>query len=441
MCEWRRHDELDSGFRRNGETVAVGTFEDETSARSHAPYPSGTKGLRGLSFPPTRPRVFFWGFPPDPRQRGNPFGIPYGHLYFHGHDDEKGSWAIRGHWIILPTLPARRGRFTRKLEDMRRRLFRAARIAVGVALSVGLGWLAIRGLDWGLVGDNLVGVSIPLLLVAVAVFMFASWIRAVRWRILFVEDAPSIGRLFIVQNEGIGINNVLPFRIASEVTQLAVLTLRDGIKGATALATLGMERVIDVVASTAILAVAFFLVPEMENFTPFVLGAFAFALLAVGLVRAFAWGSEASALIRRFKFLASFADAVRVLEKERRRLFASTVVSIGYWVLVGVTAWIIAEAIDLPISPVTATAVIMGTIFFATAVPAAPSAVGTFEFAVVYVLDFFGIDRSDGFGFAVIVHVVFFLPPTIIAAIFLPREGVLSFRRRREEEAATGAGE
>lgn len=350
---------------------------------------------------------------------------------------------------------------------MRRRLFRAARIAVGVALSVGLGWLAIRGLDWGLVGDNLVGVSIPLLLVAVAVFMFASWIRAVRWRILFVEDAPSIGRLFIVQNEGIGINNVLPFRIASEAVQMAVLTVRDRIKGATALATLVAERVIDVVVSMAILAVAFFFVPEMDNFGPFVLGGIVVALLAVVLLRALALGSEVIVLISRFRFLtsitnavsflrterlrsfgsavvsflASFADALRLLEKERRRLVASTAVSIGYWVLVGVTSWIVAEAIDLPISPITATVVIMGTIFFATAVPAAPSAIGTFEFAVVYVLDFFGVDRSDGFAFAVIIHVVFFLPPTIIAAIFLPREGVLSFRRRREEAAATSISE
>ena len=114
--------------------------------------------------------------------------------------------------------------------------------------------------------------------------------------------------------------------------------------------------------------------------------------------------------------------------------------SIGYWLTVGLTAWILAGAIDLPITVTTATLVIMGTIFFATAVPAAPAAIGTFEFAVVYVLEFFGVNRESGFGFAVITHVVFFLPPTLMAAIFLPREGLGSFSRLRSLMAARAHG-
>jgi uncharacterized membrane protein YbhN (UPF0104 family) len=282
------------------------------------------------------------------------------------------------------------------------------------------------------------GVSIGMLLLAVAVFMFASYVRAVRWKILFGEETISTARLFVIQNEGIGLNNLLPFRVASEITQLAVLTVRDRVNKATALATLGMERVIDVVASTLILAGAFFLVPEMGNFKVYVFGAVGFTVVVVALVRLLAWSSDALAIVRRIPFLASLAIAVRDLERERMRLLGSFVVSVAYWLLVGVTAWMMAVAIDLPMSPVTATLVIMGTIFFATAVPAAPSAVGTFEWAVVYVLDFFGIDREAGFGYAVVIHVVFFLPPTVIAAIFLPREGVLSLRRLRDPRP-TGA--
>ena len=350
-----------------------------------------------------------------------------------------------------------------------------------MAASGGLGWLAARGLDWGVVRDSFEGVSLSLVLLAVAFFMLASLVRAYRWQILFVNQKISILRLFIIQNEGIGLNNVMPVRVASEPMQLAVLTLRDRINGATALATLGMERVIDVVASTLILGVAFFLVPEMQNFALYVWGAIGFTVVVVALVRFLAWGSDGLAFIRRvpfamvllrlftlvmglgsrlfspllpaalvmglwqthyarlISFLAAFATAVRDLERERARLLASLLMSVLYWLMVGITAWIIAVAIDLPVSPMTATLVIMGTIFFATAVPAAPSALGTFEFAGIYVLAFFGVEREAGFGFAVITHAVFFLPPTIIAAIFLPREGVLSLRRMRGL-AARGAG-
>ena len=209
---------------------------------------------------------------------------------------------------------------------------------------------------------------------------------------------------------------------------------------AKALATLGMERVIDVVASTMILAVAFFVVPEMKNFTIYVWGAIAFTVIVVALVRFLAWGSDSLAFVKRISFLAAFTTAVRDLERERLRLLGSYLVSVVYWIMVGIVAWIIAVAADLPMSPVTATLLIMGTIFFATAAPAAPSAIGTFEFAVVYVLEFFGIEREAGFGYAIIIHAVFFLPPTIIAAIFLPMEGVVSFRSK-SGVAATGAAD
>ena len=322
---------------------------------------------------------------------------------------------------------------------MRSTLLTIGKFGIGLTASLGLGWLAIRGLDWSQVRESLAGVSIPLLTLSVIIFMAASYLRAVRWQVLFVDEKISTWRLFIIQNEGIGLNNVLPVRVASEPLQLGILTLRDRINAATALATLGMERVIDVIASTLILAVAFFLVPEMKNFTLYVWGAIGFTIVAVALVRFFAWSSDAVSFFRRFRFLSEFTLAVKDLERERLRLSASLVISIAYWLIVGIIAWIVAQAVNLSISPMTATLVIMGTIFFATAVPAAPSAIGTFEFAVVYVLELFGVEREAGFGFAVITHAVFFLPPTIIAAVFLPREGILSMGLLRGLRAK-GAG-
>ena len=187
----------------------------------------------------------------------------------------------------------------------------------------------------------------------------------------------------------------MPVRIASEVSQLAILSLKDGVRPSVALATLGMERVLDVIASTLILAVAFFMVPEMARFAPYVWGALGLSVICIALVRLLAWGNTGIPWIERVPGLTAFTTAVRELERHPLRLTVSTTMSIGYWLIVGLTSWILASSIDLPINPVTATLVIMGTIFFATAVPAAPSAIGTFEFAVVYVLEFFGVDREN----------------------------------------------
>jgi len=329
------------------------------------------------------------------------------------------------------------GRFT----DMRFRFSRVLKVVVGILLSIGLGWLAVRGIDWILVGEKFAEISITSLIAAIMFFISAGWVRAIRWRMLFVEDKISINRLFIVQNEGVGINNVLPFRIASELTQFAVLVLKDGINRSTVFASLLIERLIDLLASMTVLFLAILFVPEMGRFTPFVSVVFAFSILAAALLIMFMWCIEKIAVVRKIKFITSLSDAIRIFEKKKSRVICSIVLSVVYWLMVGVTAWIVAEAIDLPISPVTTTLVVMGTIFFATVVPAAPSALGTFEFAVVSVLDYFGIDRSEGFSFAVIIHVIFFLPPTIIAAIFLPREGILTFKNWRSGMMARKSNE
>ena len=317
---------------------------------------------------------------------------------------------------------------------------------IGIAASIVLGWLVIRGLDWGDVIDSFQGVSVPLVALAFVVFILASGLRAIRWQMLFTEKRVSTMRLFIVQNEGIGLNNLVPVRIASELAQLTVLSLRDGVRVSTAVATLGMERVLDLVASASILAVTFFGLafffeePEMEVFTPVIVGLLIVSVAAVLVVPVLAWGgSGAAVVLKRLPFLAdmltSLSQALKDLGRSPGRLASASALTLLYWILVGITAWLVAQAVDVQISPVVATLVILGSIFFATSVPGAPSAIGTFEFAVVGVLRILGLVNEDNeaaaFGFAVITHAVFFLPSTIIAAVFLPREGLGSIRTVR----------
>ena len=331
-------------------------------------------------------------------------------------------------------------------EDLKKRAYSIGRIALGVALSVGLGWLAVRGLDWSLVLDSLSGISPSLIALAVVVFLAASYLRALRWRILFVDVSPSTNRLFVVQNVGIGLNNLVPIRIASEAAQLAILSIRDRIKPSVALATLGMERVLDLVASAFILVGGISVRAAAARIRDIPMGRHS------GLRRPASRSSGcwrgAPAARRGCGACHSWNRspyAVRDLERERFRLAVALTMSLTYWLMVGVTAWILATSIQLNITPTTATLVILVTIFFATAVPAAPAAIGTFEFAVVYALGLFGVGHEAGFGFAVITHAVFFLPPVIMAAVFLPREGlgsigglrsVLSDRAKASADAA-----
>ena len=314
---------------------------------------------------------------------------------------------------------------------MKRAALTYGRLAIGIGIGVGLGWFSIRGLDWGLVVDHLARVSPLLLALALAVFMASGVVRAARWRLLFVEPRPSVARLFIVQHEGLGLSNIMPLRVASELTQIAVLTIKDGLRASTVLAAIGMERAVDFLSSMLIFGIAFMLVPEMRPLAPYVWATIGLGLTLIAALQVLAWRGESLWLVRRITFLVAFSNALRDLARDRPLLLRAFAASIAYWLMVGVSAWIASEAMGLPISPVTATIVIIGTIFFATAVPA-PSGIGTFHFAVVFVLGLMDVPKDDAFPFAVIVHLLFFAPPTVIAAIFLPREGI-SWKRTGEE--------
>ena len=325
----------------------------------------------------------------------------------------------------------------------RGRLRIGGRIAIGAAFSLGLGWFVIQGLDWGSVWENFRGFPPLYAVLALAVFLSSNILRSLRWQVLFIHERVPLMRLFLIQNEGLGLNNLSPVRVVSEATQFAILTLRDRISGATALVTLGMERVIDVVASTTLLVVAFIFISEVRDLAIYVWGAVGFTVVVLLGVRSMAWGGNRLKFIQRIPFLASFAASFTLLESRRRRLAASVAISIVNWLLVGLTAWIVAVGFGLNLTLAEATVVIVGTVFFATAIPAMPAAIGTFEAAVVFILGRFGVEGESAFAFALVLHALLFVPPTIIALVFLPREGLGSLRQIRDREkqlASTAQG-
>ena len=243
---------------------------------------------------------------------------------------------------------------------MKRAALTYGRLALGIGIGVGLGWFSIRGLDWGLVVDHLSRVSALTLALSLTVFMASGVVRAARWRMLFMEPRPSVARLFIVQHEGLGLSNIMPLRVASELTQIAVLTIKDGLRASTVLAAIGMERAVDFLSSMLIFGIAFMFVPEMRPLAPYVLGTMGIGLTLIGALQVLAWRGESIWLVRRITFLVAFSNALKDLAQDWRLLLQVFGASVAYWLMVGVSAWIASDAIGLPISPLTATLVIIG---------------------------------------------------------------------------------
>ena len=312
-----------------------------------------------------------------------------------------------------------------------------ARLVLGVGISLVLGWLSVRGMEWGLVIDQFQDFPIGWAIASLLIVIAASIVRAYRWQVLFIRDRVPLVRLFLVQNAGLGLNNLVPIRVASEGAQFAILTLRYRVDGGVALATLGVERVLDLVVTAALLMAGLTLLPSKGDFIPYVVGAFVIALLSLLLIPVLIWASK-KPLARRIPILVSTTASLMEMLKAKGSLAYSLLITLVSWVLIGMSAWVLAYGIGVDITPFVATLAILGTLYFVTSLPALPAAAGTFEFAMVYVLKFFGVSQALAFSYSVVVHAVLFLPPIIVAIIYLSAIGIRS--PRQKDPAQPGEG-
>lgn len=317
-------------------------------------------------------------------------------------------------------------------------------LLVGVAFSVVLGWLAIQGIEWDRVRDRVTAFPLPLLALALALLALSGYLRAVRWRVLWSKQRVSALRLFWVENAAIGLNNLSPVRALDEPLILGILTLRDRLPGGTVVATVVMTRVLDLAFSLVVIGIAVATLPVLLRYTPIIVGtSLYFVILIVVLL-------NLRRIIKRFPSLSQlpgisgFLDAINAMKLDWRRTGVALGFTIAYWLILGPITWTIAVGVGLDIDPYRLTVTALGAIFLSTTLPGLPGAIGTFEFAVVTLLEFWGAPKEEALTFAIILHSILFVPPSIVAAVILPREGIgsiaalrrlLNERRLRHEKA------
>ncbi len=85
---------------------------------------------------------------------------------------------------------------------------------------------------------------------------------------------------------------------------------------------------------------------------------------------------------------------------------------------------------EIDISLLVATLLVIGTLTFVALVPSLPASVGTFEFAVFYLLTTIGVGDGEALGFALVIHVILFMPPILIALIVLATWAITGRRSR-----------
>ena len=318
------------------------------------------------------------------------------------------------------------------LDAMRKWLPQTVLGIAGTGIGLFLGALAIQGTHWETVRDSLRGWSPAVVALGVALVIGSTYLRALRWSLLWTDRRVRAFRLMLVENAALGLNNISPVRIFDEGLEFGILTLRDRLPGGQLIATMMMCRIQDLAFTFSLIVISLAFLPQLWQYTWVVAGAGLFftgwlvLLLTIGrIVRRFP-------VLLRIPGVASFETVIQNLWRRRRRLAATFSLTAAYWLLIVPVGVLFAKEAEIELPFHLIAVVVLGAIFFSTAVPGLPGAVGTFEFAVVSLLKLWDVPQEEALSFAIVLHAVMFLPITAFSIVVLPREGIGSIRALRE---------
>lgn len=298
--------------------------------------------------------------------------------------------------------------------------------AVATGIGITLGWLVINNIQWAELASSLSSANPFLVLLALVLYVLAGYLRGVRWRLVLGNDEVSAFRLFLIEQTGTALDTFSPIRVLDELVEIGILMLRDGLRLGTILATLALQRTFEFGTTVLILGFGVLALEPLHPYWPYF--AVGTALGSISLILLFTVGPALRRIpvLIRMPVVPQFASAVILLRRDVWRSALAFVISVAQALLIGLAGWTVAQAVNIELGVHVLIVITLGVLFFSSAVPGLPLALGTFEFGVVSSLGLWGIDPARAIAFSLILHAVLFLPPIFFAMFFLPREGLLS---------------
>ncbi|MEM8919703.1 MAG: lysylphosphatidylglycerol synthase transmembrane domain-containing protein [Pseudomonadota bacterium] len=308
-------------------------------------------------------------------------------------------------------------------------------LIIGIAVAAIFVALIARRVEGG---DLLLAIgqaNFSLILLAVCIFLTGYACRIARWRSMLLQDNPALrwrdcSGPFMAS---IAANNVLPFRAGDALRAFAFSKSLKVPKSAL-LASLLVERLLDLLSLLLALGICLYLFDLDETVSGNLVNLGAFGIIGLGLVvmllllfpRIFQPPTQlairlaakvAPGLAER---LLDFTDRLFATLRQLAhgpRMAALIAWSALVWGLEGAVFWVIAFGVPGMIVPVAGwLALPVSTL--ATLLPSTPGYVGTFDFFAIAAVEAMGNPTIAATAYALIVHLVLWLPPTLIGGAF-----------------------
>ncbi len=333
-----------------------------------------------------------------------------------------------------PAAPERHDEPTWKGRISGWRSMRGSRVAINVVtvvVTVLFSYIALKGIKLSLAWHALRTSDYWWLLAALAAFGAGSMARALRWRSLFAEGRrPPIGPVTNAMMVGYFYNNILPAR-AGEAARVVVLTQRSTTAPVEIVGTVVLERLYDVIAILVIFFAAEPWLPHVSWFGAAAVAAIALATMIIGAATVLAvFGDKPLRLLLRPLHRVSLFSGERLertidelthglsgLRHPRLALEASAWTIVA-WLFTALCAYLVSVAFHLHL-PLASGVLVSVAIGAGMILPSPPAAVGVFEGATLIALSAYGIPHSSALPYAVVLHLVNFVPYIVAGTLTL----------------------
>lgn len=263
-------------------------------------------------------------------------------------------------------------------------------------------------------------------------------VRAWRWRFIMAPvKLINTHRLFSAMMIGFMGNNLLPAR-AGEFMRAYVIGKTQRVSVSASLATVVVERLFDGLTLLAMLLVSVLVLRfpvESERLTHHIRTAgwlafgFYLAVLAVCVLLRLYQAPTRRGILAVLSFLpqrwrAKTAQAldgfVQGLEVVRGgwHLVPILALSIAAWSIQAVAIWLVLLAFHLKLS-LGASFFILAVQSFGVMIPSSPGFIGTFHAASILAMAAFGVGREVALSASIVMHLLFFIPVTVVGLIYL----------------------
>ncbi len=312
-------------------------------------------------------------------------------------------------------------------------------LAVGIGLLISLIflWFAFRNLNPGAVWAQIQHVNVAWLLVGAVWYFVGVTLISLRWQFLLRSVKPvSLRALVPLVAIGYMGNNVYPFR-SGEILRIILLQRNYQVPVTRAATTVIVERIFDGLVMLTFIVVSLLFV-DIQAVEIKRVATVAAPIFLTAVVVFFALAARPDLLRRILHSMANILpgrihsimtrladEVIGGLQALRSPadLAGAVVSSFASWMVEASVYWIVSFAFGLGVSyPVMLLTV--GVVNLAGLIPASPGQIGVFEFFVSLVLIAVAVPDTVAHAYALVVHVVIWLPVTLVGFFFLVRQGL-----------------